>query len=98
MAADDRTFCVAIPSPLRSYVGNAQEVAITVPPPAPPTLAGALVALDAAYPGIRFRMVDETGRLRPHVQIFVNAAIERNLAAPLPAGARIMIVGALSGG
>jgi hypothetical protein len=43
-------------------------------------------------------MVDEAGRVRPHIQIFVNATIERNPAALLPAGARIMLVGALSGG
>ncbi|MEO6565755.1 MAG: MoaD/ThiS family protein [Casimicrobiaceae bacterium] len=98
MAAAAPTFRVAIPTQLRSYVGDAHEVSVSVPPPALPTLAAALAALEAAYPGIRFRMVDEAGRLRPHIQIFVNAAIERNLAAPLPAGARIMIVGALSGG
>jgi sulfur-carrier protein len=90
-------FIVAIPTPLRSYVGGRTEVAIAVEPAAP-TLADTLAALDAAYPGIRFRMVDEAGRVRPHIQIFVNSAIERNPAALLPAGARIMIVAALSGG
>ncbi len=90
-------FIVAIPTQLRSYVAGSAEVAIAVEA-APPTLADVLGALDAAYPGIRFRMVDETGRVRPHIQIFVNSAIERNPAAVLPADARIMIVGALSGG
>jgi predicted phage tail protein len=90
-------FTVAIPTPLRSYVDGRTEVAIAVEAIAP-TLADALAALDAAYPGIRFRMVDEAGRVRPHIQIFVNSAIERNPGALLPAGARIMLVGALSGG
>ncbi len=90
-------FNVAIPTPLRSYVDGRAEVTIAVDAVAP-TLADALAALDAAYPGIRFRMVDEAGRVRPHIQIFVNAAIERNQAARLPPGARIMLVGALSGG
>jgi len=90
-------FIVAIPTQLRSYVGGSAEVAITVDA-ASPTLADVLAALDVAYPGIRFRMVDEAGRVRPHIQIFVNSAIERNPGALLPAGARIMLVGALSGG
>jgi sulfur-carrier protein len=90
-------FIVAIPTQLRSYVGGQAEVAIAVEA-ATPTLADALGALDAAYPGIRFRMMDEAGRVRPHIQIFVNSAIERNPAALLPTGARIMLVGALSGG
>jgi hypothetical protein len=90
-------FTVAIPTPLRSYVDGRAEVAIAVAADAP-TLADVLAALDAAYPGIRFRMVDEAGRVRPHIQIFVNSAVERDPAALLPAGARIMLVGALSGG
>ena len=90
-------FTVAVPTQLRSYVDGRAEVAIAVDR-ASPTLADVLAALDAAYPGIRFRMVDEAGRVRPHIQIFVNAIIERNPAAQLPAGARIMLVGALSGG
>ncbi|MEP7328518.1 MAG: MoaD/ThiS family protein [Betaproteobacteria bacterium] len=97
MAIDSPRFRIAIPTPLQSYVGGVAEVDVHVDR-AKPTLADALMALDEAYPGIRFRMVDETGRVRPHIQIFVNAAIERNPAAVLPAGARIMLVGALSGG
>jgi hypothetical protein len=43
-------------------------------------------------------MVDEAGRVRPHVQVFVGQAVERDPGAILPEGAQIMIVGALSGG
>jgi len=88
---------VAIPSPLRSYTAGAPEVAITVTA-TPPRLSDALAALDAAYPGIRFRMIDESGRVRPHVQVFVAAKVERDPAAVLPPEAPIMIVAALSGG
>lgn len=91
------TFPVAIPTPLRSYTGGAAEVTVRVTAAAP-TLADVFAALDAAYPGIRFRMVDEAGRVRPHVQVFVNTVIERNPGAVLAPGARIMLVGALSGG
>ncbi|MCC7327528.1 MAG: MoaD/ThiS family protein [Burkholderiales bacterium] len=63
-----------------------------------PRLSDVLAALDAAYPGMRFRMIDEAGRMRPHVQVFVDARIERDPLALVASGAKIMIVGALSGG
>jgi molybdopterin synthase sulfur carrier subunit len=88
---------VAIPTPLRSYTAGAANVRVAVATAAP-QLADVLAALDADYPGIRFRMVDEAGRVRPHIQIFVNAKVERNPGAALPRDAKIMIVGALSGG
>jgi hypothetical protein len=90
-------FPVAIPTPLRSYTGGLAEVTVRVTAAAP-TLADVFAELDAAHPGIRFRMVDEAGRMRPHVQVFVDAVVERNPAAALVPGARIMLVGALSGG
>jgi hypothetical protein len=43
-----------------------------------------LAGLETAYPGIRFRMQDEQGKLRPHIQVFVDASVQRNLAAPIP--------------
>jgi molybdopterin synthase sulfur carrier subunit len=91
---------VRIPSPLRSYT-DAAEVAVAVPvlaPELPPTLGGVLAALDGAYPGIRFRMIDEQGQVRPHIKLFVDSTLTRNLRAQLPAGASVMIVAALSGG
>lgn len=91
---------VRVPSPLRSYT-SAAEVAVAVPvlaPELPPTLGGVLAALDGAYPGIRFRMIDEQGHVRPHIKLFVDATLTRDLATPLPAGSSVMIVAALSGG
>jgi sulfur-carrier protein len=91
---------VRIPAPLRSYTG-ANEVAVAVPvlaPELPPTLGGVLAALDGAYPGIRFRMIDEQGQVRPHIKLFVDTALTRDMATPLAAGAAVMIVAALSGG
>ena len=88
---------VAIPTPLQSYTAGAAKVVVT-PRVRRARLADVLAALDDAYPGIRFRMVDEAGRVRPHVQVFVDARIERNPSAVLAPGAKIMIVGALSGG
>ncbi|MFO1315422.1 MAG: MoaD/ThiS family protein [Burkholderiales bacterium] len=88
---------MAIPTPLQSYTAGAASVTVALAAD-PPRLADVFAALDAAYPGVRFRMVDEAGRVRPHVQVFVGGAIERDPAALLPPDAEVMIVGALSGG
>ncbi|MFO1302947.1 MAG: hypothetical protein U1F54_04400 [Burkholderiales bacterium] len=91
------TFKVAIPSVLRSYTAGASTVEVEVPAPAP-RLRDVFAALDAAYPGIRFRVMDEAGSVRPHIQVFVGRSVQRDPEARLPAGAEIMLVGALSGG
>jgi len=88
---------VAIPSPLRSYCDGAAAVMIACAA-SNPTLGDLLADLDSAHPGIRFRMLDEQGKLRPHIKVFVNAAVERNPDALLPPHADVMIVAALSGG
>jgi hypothetical protein len=91
---------VRVPSPLRSYTG-APEVGVAVPvlaPELPPTVGGVLASIDGAYPGIRFRIVDEQGRVRPHIKLFVGMTMTRDLATPIPSGEPLMIVAALSGG
>ena len=91
---------VRIPSPLRSYTGRAEtDVAVPVlAPELPPTLGGVLAALNNAYPGIRFRIIDEQGHVRRHIKLFVGATLARALSQPIPAGSDVMIVAALSGG
>ena len=91
---------VRVPSPLRSYTGAA-EVDVAVPllaPELPPTIGGVLASIDGAYPGMRFRMVDEQGHMRPHIRMFVGNVATRDLSAPIPSGEVLMIVAALSGG
>ncbi|MEO5765712.1 MAG: MoaD/ThiS family protein [Casimicrobiaceae bacterium] len=91
---------VRIPTPLQSYTRSA-EVYVAVPvlaPELPPTLSGVLAALDGAYPGLRFRVIDEQGNVRPHIKFFVDSVVTRDPRSAIPAGATVMIVGALSGG
>lgn len=88
---------VAIPSPLRSYCAGAATVTVACAGDSP-SLGDVLAALESDYPGIRFRMQDEQGHLRPHIKVFVDADVERDLAVRVPPGADIMIVAALSGG
>jgi len=83
---------VVIPSALRSYTQRSHAEANGA------TLAEALADLDRAYPGIRFRMIDEQDRIRRHIRIFVNGAQARELSAPLRATDEVVIVQALSGG
>ena len=91
---------VRVPSPLRSYTGAA-EIGVAVPvlaPELPPTVGGVLASVDGAYPGLRFRIVDEQGHVRPHIRLFVGNIATRDLGAPIASGEVLMIVAALSGG
>jgi sulfur-carrier protein len=92
---------IRVPSPLRSYTGGAAEVAVAVPllaPESPPTLNSVLAALDGSYAGMRFRIVDERGNLRPHSKVCVGDELARDLRARVESGSTVMIVAALSGG
>ena len=91
------TFSVAIPTVLRSYTQGAARVEVAVDAD-PVRLRDVFAALDRLYPGIRFRMVDESGKVRPHIQVFVGTAVERNPDAFVRPCDEIMLVGALSGG
>ena len=65
---------VRIPTPLRSYTGSQSVVEAEGT-----TIAEVLDDLDRRYPGIKFRMVDEQGRLRSHMSVFIRAERERDL-------------------
>ena len=83
---------VIIPTPLRSYTGRREVEADGV------TLAAVLVDLDRQFPGIRFRVIDEQERMRPHVRFFVNGQAVVDLSHPLQPKDALVIVPALSGG
>jgi len=61
-------------------------------------LGEVLADLDRRFPGLRFRMVDELDRLRPHMRVFVNGRAIQDLAQPVRPGNDVGIVQALSGG
>jgi len=83
---------VLIPTPLRSYTGTREVEA------SGSTLGAVLADLDGKYPGIRFRMVDEQDRTRPHMRFFVNRVAVFDLGHPLRPDDELAIVQALSGG
>jgi sulfur-carrier protein len=90
------TIRVRLPGLVDAYTGGTRE--IDLPVSGSPTVAETLAALDTRYPGLRFRLVDEQGAVRPHVKLFVQASLVRDLGVLVPRGGELMIVGALSGG
>ncbi|HYV43629.1 MAG TPA: ubiquitin-like small modifier protein 1 [Myxococcaceae bacterium] len=58
---------VRIPTPLRSFTGNKDEVAI---PGA--TVGEVLIALNREHPGIGARLLDDKGGLKRYVNVFLN--------------------------
>ena len=60
-----------------------------------------MAELERLAPGIAFYVCDERGRLRPHVNIFINNDLIHDrgrLSDPVPADAKVHILQALSGG
>ena len=84
---------VRIPTPLRSYTDQHGVVDADGR-----TVAEVLEDLDRRYPGIRFRVVDEQGRLRKHMKVFVSEESVRDLTTVLDGIDEIVIMQALSGG
>lgn len=84
---------VLIPSPLRSYTKDLSEVEGSGS-----TLREVLAFLDAAHPGIRFRMIDEQDRIREHIRLFVGEEMARGIDHPVREGQEVQIVCAISGG
>lgn len=84
---------VRIPTPLRSYTGQQSVVEADGS-----TVEDVLADLDRRFPGVRFRMVDEQGRLRQHMKVFVNEDSVRDLSTPVAATDEVTIMQALSGG
>jgi sulfur-carrier protein len=52
----------------------------------------------AAHPGIRFRMIDEQQRIRPHIRIFIATRATCDPVQPVAAGNAVHLLCALSGG
>jgi molybdopterin synthase sulfur carrier subunit len=87
---------IRIPTPLRKLTNDTEIVSAQAP-----TLAAAIDELDGAYPGIKERLVDETGAIRRFVNIYVNGEDVRfldNINTKLNANDDVSIVPAVAGG
>jgi molybdopterin converting factor small subunit len=83
---------VRIPTPLLSYT-NEKEVQASGA-----TLGDLLADLDRQFPGIRFRVIDEQDRMRPHMRFFLNGEQVFDLSIALSTSDELTLVQALSGG
>ncbi len=87
---------VRIPTTLRPISGGASEVSV-----AGATLAEVLAALDAAHPGFSDRLLDDDGKLRRFVNVFVadeDVRFLQGLDTPVPDGETVSIIPAVAGG
>ena len=87
---------VRIPTILRPYTSGDSEVTA-----AGETLSAVLDDLEAKFPGIRARVLDDSGELRRFVNVYVGNEDVRfldGLATATPAGTQISIIPAVAGG
>jgi sulfur-carrier protein len=87
---------VRIPTILRSYTGGAAEVTAQAG-----TLREVIAGLDAAFPGIGGRILDDTGKLRRFVNVYVgdeDVRFAAGLDTPVPAGTGVSVIPAVAGG
>lgn len=87
---------VRVPTILRQYTGGVAEVSADGG-----TLGEVLGALEAAYPGIGPRVLDDAGKLRRFVNVYVDdddVRFASGLATPTPDGTSISIIPAVAGG
>jgi molybdopterin converting factor small subunit len=88
---------VRVPTILRSLTGGASEVSVD----GAGTLQELLDSLDAEHPGIRGRVLDDEGKLRRFVNVYVGEEDVRfagGLQTPTPDGATVSIIPAVAGG
>jgi sulfur-carrier protein len=87
---------VRVPTILRSYTGGAAEVS------APEgTLREVIAGLDAAYPGLAGRILDQGGQLRRFVNVYVgdeDVRFAQGLDTQVADGARVSVIPAVAGG
>jgi len=87
---------VRIPTILRTYTGGVGEVSADGS-----TLAEILTSLESNHPGIRARVLDDTGALRRFVNVYVgdeDVRFSGGLDAEVADGAKISIIPAVAGG
>jgi molybdopterin converting factor small subunit len=87
---------VRIPTILRTYTGGVSEVSADGS-----TLAEILTSLESNHPGIRARVLDDTGSLRRFVNVYVgdeDVRFSGGLDAQVAEGAKISIIPAVAGG
>ena len=87
---------VRVPTTLRTLTGGESSVAVEGA-----TLADVLDALEASHAGFKDRLLDDDGKLRRFVNVFVaddDVRFLDGLSTPVPDGETVSIVPAVAGG
>jgi molybdopterin converting factor small subunit len=92
---------VKVPPSLRAFAEGRPEIRVDCREAI--TLREVFTAMHALAPGVVERALDERGEIRPHVNVFLNgesirAGSKLGLHTPVPAGAEVWILPAVSGG
>ncbi|MRJ75074.1 molybdopterin synthase sulfur carrier subunit [Aeromicrobium sp. SMF47] len=87
---------VRIPTILRAYTQDQSQVTAEGG-----TLTDVIESLESSFPGIKARVVDEQGKLRRFVNIYVaeeDVRFSQGLDTPTPDGSQVSIIPAVAGG
>ena len=87
---------VRIPTPLRKLTNNEEVVEVSAD-----SIGAAFIELQSRYPGIKERLMDDSGEVRRFVNVYVNEEDIRflqNQKTPLKDGDEISIIPAIAGG
>ena len=87
---------VRVPTILRPYTQGVSEVSAEGT-----TLTEVLDSLDASYPGIKGRVLDDSGELRRFVNVYVDdddVRFAEGLQTTIKDGGQVSIIPAVSGG
>ena len=87
---------IRVPTPLRKFTDDSEVVEVEAE-----SIASAIQALQAKFPGIGERLIDESGEVRRFVNVYVNGEDIRfleNRETALKDGDEISIIPAIAGG
>jgi sulfur-carrier protein len=87
---------VRVPTILRPYTQGASEVSVEGS-----TLSEVLESLDTSYPGIKGRVLDDSGELRRFVNVYVDnddVRFSEGLQTSIKDGGQVSIIPAVAGG
>lgn len=88
------TVRVVLPDALvRLFPGASSRVTVEAA-----TVAELFEALDALWPGMRDRLADSRPAIRRHINVFVAGERAADLRTPIPPGAEVFVITAVSGG
>lgn len=88
---------VRVPTILRQLTGGASEVAVD----GAGTLSEVIAAVERDHPGVQGRVLDDDGKLRRFVNVYVGDEDVRfagGLNTPTPDGTTVSIIPAVAGG